>query len=166
MAGVGMSLWIGVDQVVSRFELLAKNLESGEVSQFFIWQDTLSLIRQHPWMGTGLGTFPVTYTSVQTVYLDKFMNHAHNDYLEFASDLGLPGALLLFGSIVFLLAKTLHHLRRLNGSFERAISMGCVGSMAALLLHSLTDFNLFIPANGLAFAIVLGITVSTISKRS
>jgi hypothetical protein len=37
------------------------------------------------------------------------------------------------------------------------VALGCIGSTTALLLHSITDFNLQIPSNALVFAVVLGI---------
>jgi len=37
------------------------------------------------------------------------------------------------------------------------VVLGCMGSVLALLIHSVTDFNLQIPANALIFAMVLGV---------
>jgi hypothetical protein len=36
--------------------------------------------------------------------------------------------------------------------------LGCCGSVLALLVHSIADFNLHIPANAFLFAVLLGIT--------
>ena len=41
--------------------------------------------------------------------------------------------------------------------YRRAIVLACVGSTVALLVHSVMDFNLQIPANALIFSVVLGI---------
>jgi hypothetical protein len=45
-------------------------------------------------------------------------------------------------------------------SFERAMALGCLGSIAAILLHSLADFNLYIPANALVFSLIVGLAAS------
>ncbi len=37
-----------------------------------IWRDTLQLIRRHPILGSGLGTFTLVYPSVQTAFLNQF----------------------------------------------------------------------------------------------
>jgi hypothetical protein len=40
------------------------------------------------------------------------------------------------------------------------MALGCLGSIAAILLHSFTDFNLYIPANALVFSLILGLAAS------
>jgi O-antigen ligase len=94
---------------------------------------------------------------VQSTFLGKFVNHAHNDYLEIANDLGIPAAILLFGSIVMLFVRLARKTASAEARFERVVTLGCMGSIAAILLHSLTDFNLYIPANALLFSLVLGL---------
>jgi len=88
------------------------------------------------------------------------VNHAHNDYLEVASDLGIPAAALFFGSTGALLVRVARKAVSSEVSFERAMALGCLGSIAAILLHSLTDFNLYIPANALVFSLILGLAAS------
>lgn len=159
-AGILMALWIGVEPVITRFELIEMEFVP-EQSRWAIWQDTLRLIPAHLLLGSGLGTFPVAYTSSQTAFLAKFVTHAHNDYLQIVSDLGLGGGLLLFASILLLLLRTVRRACVAESGFTQAAAMGCSGALLAILLHSLTDFNLYIPGNALVFAVVLGIAWST-----
>ena len=61
-------------------------------------------------------------------------------------------------------------LRMLFRAGERHLRLACLASAAAMLLHSLVDFNLYIPANALALAWVCGLgcraqTGSTPSNR-
>jgi O-antigen ligase len=160
-----LAVWIGVRPALSRFESLGQEF-SGNESRLSMWPGTLRLIAAHPILGNGLGTFPVAYTEVQTTFLDKFVNHAHNDYLEIASDLGIPAALLLFGSIVAVLAGAVRNFLRGEGKYGPAISLACVGSIVAILLHSFTDFNLHIPGNAILFAVILGLTLATNSQNA
>src|SRR5437016_6434364 len=88
---LGLVVWIGSDPVMSRFETLGQEYNLSGQSRVSIWHDTLGLIRQHPFLGTGLGSFFVAYTSVQTAFLNLLVEHAHCDYLEVATELGLPG---------------------------------------------------------------------------
>ncbi len=157
---VGLAGWIGARSVVGRFENVGQEYTVKNESRLSIWQGTGTLIRNHPWLGAGLGTFPVAYTEVQSTFLTQFVNHAHNDYLEIASDLGIPAAMCLFVSILFILVRALRDFSRGESRFERAVALGCAGSIVAILLHSLTDFNLHIPANALVFSVILGIAMS------
>jgi O-antigen ligase len=94
---------------------------------------------------------------VQSVFLNLLVDHAHCDYLEAASELGLPGGTLLFGSVFWIVALAIRRYRKIEDSFDAAVCLGCIGSIIAILVHSLADFNLYIPANGLVFAVTLAL---------
>jgi len=155
-----LAAWIGPGPIVSRFQTVNEEYSLGGQSRLSMWRDALPLIKQHPWLGTGLGTFPIAYTSGQTAFLSQFVNHAHNDYLELAADLGIPAALVLFGSILFILGRAIRSFLTGERDFERIVALGCVGSIVAILLHSFADFNLYIPANALLFSAILGLAIS------
>ncbi len=150
-------LWIGAGSALGRFGNISNEFASEGESRSSLWKGTAQLIAGHPLLGSGLGTFPVAFTAVQSTFLGKFVNHAHNDYLELASDLGIPAAIVLFGSIVILLVRLAKKTSSAEAKFERTVALGCMGSIAAILLHSLTDFNLYIPANALLFSVILGL---------
>jgi O-antigen ligase len=108
----------------------------------------------------------VVYPFVQTAFLTLFVEHAHCDYLEVASELGLPGAFLVFGAIFWVFAQTVRQYRKAEERFDKAVSLGSIGSIAAILVHSLADFNLYIPANALVFTIVLAVAWSSACPRT
>jgi O-antigen ligase len=163
LLSVCVAIWIGPGPIISRFQTVNEEYSLSGQSRISMWSDALPLIKQHPWLGTGLGTFPIAYTSGQTAFLSQFVNHAHNDYLEIAADLGIPAALILFVSIIFVLWHVIHSFLSGERDFERAMALGCAGSIVAILLHSFADFNLYIPANALLFSTILGLAV-TVSR--
>jgi O-antigen ligase len=158
--GIILVMWMGAGPAVGRFGTIGEEYASADESRWSLWKDTARLVGGHPLLGSGLGTFPVAFTRVQSTFLGKFVNHAHNDYLELASDLGIPAAALFFGSTGALLVRVARKAASSEVSFERAMALGCLGSIAAILLHSLTDFNLYIPANALVFSSILGLAAS------
>jgi O-antigen ligase len=154
---LGYGLWIGLDPVLARFELMREPGYLQLEGRIAIWKDALRLARDHPVVGTGLGTFGTAFRRYQTERVDRYIDHAHNDYLEFASDVGLSGVVLLFLPILYLLVKMILSFLDDPRRYRRAVTLGCIGSTLALLIHSVADFNLQIPANALIFAVVLGI---------
>jgi O-antigen ligase len=155
-----LALWIGPGPITERFQGVEQEYSLGDQSRVSIWRDDLRLIRQHPWLGTGLGTFPIAFTTVQTTFLGQFVNHAHNDYLELASDLGVPAALALVAGILFVFLRAVRTFLFGEGNFERLMALGCAGSITAMLLHAMADFNLYIPGNALVFSMILGLGIS------
>ncbi|MBI4459252.1 MAG: O-antigen ligase family protein, partial [Acidobacteria bacterium] len=152
-AGV-MGVWVGVEPVVERYAAA----ENAYLLRSAIWTDTAALIRERPLWGTGLGTFGIVYPQVQTTALNFVVDHAHNDYLEIATELGIPGAILLFGLILVVLGRTVAAFYNAPRHQDRFLLLGCCGSILALLFHSFTDFNLQIPANAAIFAMILGLS--------
>jgi hypothetical protein len=64
---------------------------------------------------------------------------------------------LLFIPILGLLVKMILAYIGARSAYRRSVLLACIGSTAALLVHSIMDFNLQVPANALLFAVVLGL---------
>ena len=122
-----------------------------------LWREALPLIAAHPVFGTGLGGYESAFRRYQISEPLLSVDFAHNDYLQFASETGLLGAGLLFLPIFYLFGRMVLCFLSDRRRYRRSVVLGCVGSTLALLLHSLVDFNLQLPANALIFAVVLGI---------
>jgi O-antigen ligase len=163
---VGLVVWIGCEPVFTRFELLEQEYTQNTQNRIPIWRDTLKLIHQHPFFGTGLGTFSTAYPSFQSAFLTLRVDHAHCDYLEVASDLGLPGSILVFGSITWILAQAVRRWWKFDDRSDSFVCLGCIGSLVAVLIHSMADFNLYIPANALAFTMILALAWSSANEEA
>jgi len=55
-----------------------------------------------------IGTLPIIFPAYESLYDAKFVNHAHNDYLEMLADTGLVGALCCarFWPLILLFSET------------------------------------------------------------
>ncbi len=155
-AVIGYGLWIGLDPALARFEAMREQKFLKVEERVMIWKDTLKLVRAYPGTGSGFGTYGIAFRPYQTGLVTAFVDHAHNDYLEYASETGLLGAALVFLPIVYLTGRMVMSFLTDTRRYRRMVTLGCIGATLALLLHSLTDFNLQIPANALSFAVVLG----------
>lgn len=54
-----------------------------------IAQATIHMIASRPWTGFGLGTFPVVYPEYARFDVGQAVEHAHNDWLEWAAEGGI-----------------------------------------------------------------------------
>ncbi len=57
-----------------------------------IAHSTLAMIASRPWIGFGLGTFSTVYQAYAEIDMGKTVEHAHNDWLEWAAEGGIPYA--------------------------------------------------------------------------
>lgn len=105
LASVGLGLFsgtllLGLGALAHRVGSLAGAASN---PRWLIWQSTLKMIGEHGWLGTGLGTFVIHYPQFRSPLEAGSTGYmAHNDYLQFALETGLPG-LLLFVAITMLI---------------------------------------------------------------
>ena len=113
-----------------------------------------------PW-GSGVGTFESVFPRFQAALSPGYVEYAHNDYAQLAMELGVLGVLLALAVAVLVLAQ----LRRLWTAWRQekrlsndlALRCYCGLGASALLLHSVVEFNLHIPALATTAAFLLGI---------
>ncbi len=158
LAAVGYGLWIGLNPVLSRFEVLQGGIQYLEAEgRLRAWQATLGAFHDFPVFGTGLGTFRTIFPRYQTYMVTYTFTHAHNDYLEVLEETGWIGTLLLWVPIFWLWIKMVRSFFTDTRRYRPAVTLGCIGGTLGLLIHSVADFNLHIPANAFVLAVVLGI---------
>jgi O-antigen ligase len=86
----------------------------------------LAMIADHRWFGSGLGTFQTVYPAYAQFDSGMIVDHAHNDWLEWAAEGGVPFALLWL-SLAFMVA----------GPAIRSVwGIGVV----AVFLHAVVDY--------------------------
>ncbi len=145
--------WFGLEKVKQRIEQTSLATETrDEVDIYTIpyWQDYF-------WTGSGLGSYYTTFPRYQGADVKGFYHHAHNDYLEFATETGLIGVLLLGIAILLTSGVVLIALYRRHRSLNRGIAFAATMAITALLIHSTVDFNLQIPANAATFMLILAL---------
>ena len=123
-------------------------------------RDALHMWLEHPWLGVGIGDFETAYPRYQSFPTDQWIDHAHNDYAEAAAETGLVGALLILATMALFLYLAFRNAAHLFGSNAGWVRLGAALGCCGLLVHSLADFNLHIPANAAWFAVLAGIATS------
>ncbi len=155
--------WLGVNQILSRFSGL-QTLEVTQGKRASMRHGTWQIFLDHPVLGTGLGTLQQVYPPYETLYDGKIVNHTHNDYLEALAGTGLLGGLCCAWFIGTLFISALGFLKSGDNSFANTLRLcgwtGCWG----LLVHSLVDFNLHIPANLLLFLLMSMLATAEIQE--
>jgi O-antigen ligase len=157
--------WIGVQQVLER---ISNNpaLEVTGGKRAAMRHDTWQIFRDHRVLGTGLGTLQLVFPPYDSLYDSRIVNHSHNDYLEALAETGLLGGLCCAGFLGILFVESLKGLGRLGSSFNSAMNLSGLVGCSGLLVHSLSDFNLHIPANALLFFVAAHLATARIHPDS
>jgi O-antigen ligase len=157
-AGLGLALilsifagvvMLGGEPVINR---LMGTVSSADptTGRVHFWTITLDIIREHPLIGTGLGSFGIAYTQYNTRGGSLRVEQVHNDYLQILSDAGIVGALLGLFFIVTLFRLGLTRAGS-EDKFRRGVAIGALAGCFAVLVHSFFDFTLHTTSNALLF---------------
>lgn len=143
--------WFGFEELAQRLEGTSAERETRDE----VVRDTLVMLRDYPLTGTGLGSFAVAYPQYQQPDVRGFYDQTHNDYLQFASELGMLGMIPLGCFVLLTLGRALVSMFRRRDQLARGVAFACTMGVTALLIHSFVDFNLQMPANALLFMLLL-----------
>ena len=105
------------------------------------------LVEKYAVLGCGLGGFESAFYRIKDIMPGGTVEYAHDDYLQALIELGVTGFLI----VAVLIGSALREA-------VRAEHIACIASLAAILLHSFFDFNLYIPANAMVLAWVTGLS--------
>ncbi len=118
-------------------------------------RDSLPILQQHWLTGTGSGSFYGIFPSYQPAAYSGFYDHAHNDYLQFAIEVGIPITAFLGLWLIFLLVRAARVMMRAEQKIERGCCFGAAMAIIYMLVHMTVDFPLQSPANTLLFIFAL-----------
>jgi O-antigen ligase len=151
---IAFSAWLGTAAMWRHFGDLQDN------TRITIIKDGLHMFARKPLLGWGLGVFPVAYPQFRSFYTNLLVNAAHNDYLQILIETGIAGFVAVAWFLICLyrggLRQVSNWTRDWNAMLRLAALVGCTG----IVIHSLFDFNLQIPANAAMFFFLSAIAVS------
>ena len=148
-------------------------IDTSSEMRLAFWESTIAMVMDHPFLGIGWGMYFMVYPEYD-FYLQGApvqIVHAHNMYLNYAAEIGVPGAIsflwFFFGSLILALRvkrrtppwetvlaahehewKTLADVRAALGRWRRrcfleGLSLGLALAFISVALNGLTDHLLF-----------------------
>jgi tetratricopeptide (TPR) repeat protein len=149
-AGLIYTGYIASDRVLERFHFFAAGLEN----RLAMARETVTMGEDFPNTGAGLGTFEFVFPGYQKTSVEGLVNYAHNDWAQLFAESGWPGLLILGGGFLWFLGACVIRWRQRHNPFSVGIGLGGMGAFVAIALHSLSEFNLHMPANALLLALI------------
>ena len=93
---------------------------------------SVTMVQERPWFGFGLGNFENAYPKYAVLDVNKIVNHAHNDWAEWAAEGGVPFFVIVLSVAVWAVPRALRSLWGIG--------------IVTVFVHSLVDFPLQAPA--------------------
>jgi O-antigen ligase len=130
-----------------------------------LWAETIPLIKSYPVFGCGLGGYETAFSQFKISGVLVTDDFAHNDYLQLLAELGLAGFVIGAALALSVVRSALRAAVNPLDKEARYFAVACVGALTAISLHSLADFNLYIPANAMLLAWIAGMGVAIQSRE-
>jgi len=146
---------VGTERVVSLF-----NLEQGTTfRRIKLWEATWAMIRDYPITGVGLDNFLYRYPEymLPEAWQEPDLSHPHNIVLDYWTRLGIGGVVVLIWLVGAFFRTALRLYRDLPDGNERAIILGLIASMVAMLAHGLIDNSYFLVDLAFLFFLSFGL---------
>jgi hypothetical protein len=160
--GVGLLLVlaVGAGAVVLGPGRVASRLETQKrmVNRPRIWKDAARLAADYPVLGAGAGTFLYSFQPYHAFPDKRLATHAESDWMQTLTGVGGLGLALLAWA-GFRLGRAVRRGLRGELSGDRLFLASAMTGVVALVLHGFIDINLQIPANGLYFTVLAGLTL-------
>jgi tetratricopeptide (TPR) repeat protein len=123
-----------------------------------VWRETLTMIGEFPLLGVGAGAWPEVFPRYQPPPKSRyfFSRTAENDYLQFISENGIIGLLILL-LFAGLLIRGLTSAAPRIPSHRWPLFAALLGGILGGLVQEFVDASLHIPANALLFTILLAL---------
>jgi len=135
-----------------------------------LWQSALEIWQENIWWGVGPAHYDYRFRQHRPESVQQRPAWAHNDVLNALADWGLAGTALVAGAWVLLglgVVKTWPFVRStasdLGGksrSNKFALVLGTSAGLFAILVHSVVDFNMHIPANAVLAVTLMALLTS------
>lgn len=132
-----------------------------------LWESTVAMIIEHPFFGIGWGAYWMIYP-----YYDFFIQndavkivHAHNMYLNFAAEIGLPGLFCFLICLTGHMQLALSSVNLRQSDFLNGLTLGCGLAILSAAVNGLTDYVLFNIELSMFFWLTCAIIVVVCRRR-
>lgn len=156
-----LSAWFGLDKVKDRIEQTSLSTETRDE----VVIDSIPLLQDFALTGSGLGTYYTAFPQHTGDEVYAFYDHAHNDYLQFAIELGIPATLVIFSLPLIALWQCVKVLKHRKSSIAKGAAFGVLMSIVGMAIHISVDFPLQAPANAAYFVVMLAMGFAVSNRQ-
>ena len=141
--------------------------------RLYTWETATRMFLAHPLTGTGAGN----YSIVSPAYWNRVESHSyarhgrrahevHNEYLEVAAELGLPGIVVMLGLTAFALSGSYALSHNSSDNEHRRVALAYFAAIFAASLDATMTYIHQLPGSAMMYRVVLGLISYELWSRS
>ncbi len=153
--------------LAQRAESIFNSGYSSNAFRLLVWDSTLRGMRDEPVFGVGIGNYQINIPLYEVRALKttdwaegRYLDNAHDEYLQMLFELGVVGALLFAWFLFEIFFTSLRSIRDAQDDTENIVwNITLMTSIVAALVSALFTFNLEMPSSALMFWAFAGLIV-------
>ncbi|MEA3313279.1 MAG: tetratricopeptide repeat protein, partial [Caldisericota bacterium] len=163
-----------ISQIKGRISLTRFINDFSSGRRMTIWKFTGMMIKDHPILGSGIGTYKYNTLRYQAEFFEQgdnrsiyhygFADKAHNEYLQLWAELGTIGLAIFLWLIITYFVYGIRYLKREKDRQKQGIMIGLMGAMAAFLVDCFFWFPMHLSSNLSLFWLFIGLTIAMCAK--
>ena len=169
LAVVAVAFLIGMPFVLERLSERYEALTAEDLTadaRYEVWKDSCRMIKDYWRFGAGLGGYE---TSIQPYEAGRFtdarIGHAHNDFLELTSEVGVPVAVVMLIVALVMWFRSMYVILHHQERTYKWAGLGAGVALIGVTLHECVEFNLLAWSNALVFTALLSVVAVCGSRR-
>ena len=147
-----------------RMSTIVSDKDESRNQRLAFWQHAIAYTKAHPLKGAGYGNWKLESIDPSKDIFNELSVplHAHNDFLEFFAELGLPGGILYLSIFVCIAWYTIRFIIKGDrGEIEAILVMSTIG-LVAYGVDAFFNFPIERPINQIFFALVLALALANL----
>jgi len=152
------AIWIGGEILYGTLERLAEEVGRPEESvRVAIWSDAVALWEASPVVGSGYATFNIVFPLVRTLQFPSTFTHAESDWIQFLTDTGTLGLLLVLALAGTLGLALLRRYREAPDRWARALALDGLVALVGTAVQGIGNYNLPVMSSFIYLALALAL---------
>jgi len=164
-----VAIGLGYGNALAEF-LLQMDARSGTLaSRLEVWQRGVMMVQDFPFTGIGIGTYNSIAHLLYPFFIaapDEVVPHAHNQFLEVAVDLGIPGLIAYVALLTGFGVGAARAYRATEDQGVRALVIGLGSGMLAHHVFGLTDAFILGTKPGIVMWVFLAFVAAVYTRRN
>lgn len=131
--------------------------------RFLMWKIGIKIIALHPFLGSGLRTFPVNYQRLCPPGFPFYREgapYAHNLYIQMISEIGIIGFVFFILFLTKIFSSSVTASRKAKDPLFKSYILAFLGALIAYLTHGCLESSFYTSQGGLLFWFLIGMLAS------
>ena len=156
-----------ISEIKGRISVARLSQDRNITRRIAIWKFTGMMIKDHPILGSGIGTYKYNTLRYQAKFFEQgdnrsiypygFADKAHNEYLQLWAELGTIGLAIFLWLVITYFIYGIRYLKRERDKQKQGIMIGLMGAVLAFLVDSFFWFPLHLSSNLSLFWLFIGL---------